>query len=72
MRDADDPDAARLSVESHLVPRAVSSVLPDWDQVVKLTRSDHLNELRSGDGKEEAGPVLPRGGQLCPLQRGQS
>ena len=71
MRDADDPDAARLSVESHQVPRAVSSVLPDWDQV-ELTRSDHLNELRSGDGKEEAGPVLPRGGQLCPLQRGQS
>ena len=71
MRDADDPDAARLSVESHQVPRAVSSVLPDWDQV-ELTRSDHLNEPRSGDGKEEAGPVLPRGGQLCSLQRGQS
>jgi len=32
VRDADDPDAARLSVESHQVPRAVSSVLPDWDQ----------------------------------------
>ena len=72
MRDADDPDAARLSVESHQVPRAVSSVLPDWDQVVKLTRSDHLNELRSGDGKEEAWSVFPGGGQLYPLQRGQS
>jgi len=32
VRDADDPDAARLSLESHQVPRAVSSVLPDWDQ----------------------------------------
>ena len=55
MRDADDPDAARLSVESHQVPRAVSSVLPDWDQV-KLTRCDHLNEPRDQEmGRRKLG-----------------
>ena len=56
VRDADDPDAERLSVESHQVPRSVSSVLPDWDQVVKLTRSDHLNEPRDQEmGRRKLG-----------------
>ena len=34
MRDADDPDAASLVVEAHLVPRALRSLLPHSDPEV--------------------------------------
>ena len=34
MRDADDPDAASMVAEAHLVPRAVRSLLPNWDPEV--------------------------------------
>ena len=34
MRDADDPDAAGMAAEAHLVPRAVRSLLPNWDPEV--------------------------------------
>ena len=34
VRDADDPDAASMVAEAHLVPRAVRSLLPNWDPEV--------------------------------------
>ena len=34
MRDADDPDAASMVAEAHLVPRALRSLLPHWDPEV--------------------------------------